>query len=75
MTITKTQVNLGASSVNFLAVEPVAGFPNRVYAIAASVTDAITACMLKKEAHNAMLQRSAELTASLQHMAEVGAGA
>ena len=63
--VTKTKVNVGPSQHNYLAVEPVEGYPRHVTAIASSFSAAIAACLLKKEAREAAQERKAALQVSL----------
>lgn len=67
MTVTKTKLNLGASPVNYIAVEPMRDgkYPPHVYASAPSVSGAIAACLMKKEARESMKHRIDELKISV----------
>jgi len=65
MTVTKTLLNLGPHPINYLAVQRVAGFPHHVKAIAGSRCDAISAVLLKKEAHESRQQRFDEARVSV----------
>ena len=66
MMVTKTKVNLN-SPVNFIASEPMhdGKYPARVYAIGSSFIDAVSACLIKKEAREAMKQRVDEIKISV----------
>lgn len=66
MTVTKTKINLG-SPTNYLAVEPMrdGAYPPHVYATGSSVVDAISACLIKKEARESLKQRLDEVKISV----------
>lgn len=65
MRVTKTRIDVGPEEVNYLAVEPVEGYPNYVKSIAGSRMAAIAATLLKKEAHEARKQRFDEAHVSV----------
>ncbi len=56
----------GPNGEGYLAVEAVEGFPGHVRASGLSRPDAIAACMLKKEAHDAARERRQRLQISLE---------
>lgn len=65
MVVTKTLLT-GPNGEQYLAVEPVRGFPHFVRASGVTRQDAIVACGIKKEAHDVALERRQALQISVE---------